>query len=273
MCACGYVRTAARYDLRPVARWPWRRIVKIAWPGPINTSAAPRSLPRVLSLSLAHADSPSLSLARSSLCESRPLPFLSSHCRPCARVSEGRPPRACTPLSARENGSYTRCTSGHVNATARALGAEGECEAKGEPTPSRGKNSVQTYVRARATHTHTRINEGVRRRDERRDDTCSRDASRTRERTETRRSASALYLYSPFSAPFGSDRPSLSLFLSPRDDRCIPRRGASFERPPPPHLPNRSLYLVKFTFAVPVTVSSFPARGRLTLCISLPLSV
>lgn len=68
-----------------MARWPWRRIVKIAWPGPINTSATPRSLPRSFSPttpSLAHsrslvsrsALSLSPSFSRFSVAHTRPLP-------------------------------------------------------------------------------------------------------------------------------------------------------------------------------------------------------
>lgn len=106
-----FSRTLDRYDLRPVARWPWRRIVKIAWPGPINTSATPRSLPRwftplspfhaiflarLLARSLASSGAVSPSFSPFSGARTRPLPL--------SVQFQGNPlPHSRTPLSAREN--------------------------------------------------------------------------------------------------------------------------------------------------------------------------
>lgn len=89
------------------ARWPWRRIVKIAWPGPINTKRG-FSVPvsRFLARSLARRRF-SLSLSPT-LSPLSPLSFAlrdpSSLVLPTLRAFRGRLPSsscACTPFSAR----------------------------------------------------------------------------------------------------------------------------------------------------------------------------
>lgn len=166
-----------------MARWPWRRIVKIAWPGPINTSATPRSLPRSFSPttpSLAHSRS---LVSRSSLTLSFSLSLFLSFLRcahetsssgynskgiPSSRAPQVRPfPREKTHThvhATRENAVSRFCYRKEI-AKRRSRGERGTKEACSKASGSRsggGSGEGEGWRGKRKTTTKARRKQRVR---------------------------------------------------------------------------------------------------------------
>lgn len=132
-----------------MARWPWRRIVKIAWPGPINTSAAPRSLCLALSRSLARSLPRSFvgsfvrSLARSPARRHREsLPSLAGAAPPLRAVFPRETPPARV-LRARKSDSVYESTCVNVGKWQRGLSAS---EREKERVTARGTHENEGSV-------------------------------------------------------------------------------------------------------------------------------